>query len=97
MSQLAKLAGKKGVYGILTYLNEKGRARFREINGATNLPSPASLTQALQELHKAGFIDRKVSDIPGKAAISYYFLTQRGGDLLRVIDEMKKLERSVTV
>ncbi len=92
--ELQRLVGKTGVYKVLSYLSTTEKARFKDINEATRMPCPASLSQALKELHKLGFIARKTVDVPGETPVSYYFLTPRGSELLNVINTLKELEKT---
>jgi len=84
--------GKRGVFEVLDYLSGKPRARFRDVNTATQLPCQATLSQALHKLHKLGFIDRKVEDIPGESPVAYYFIEEKGKKLLNLMKKAKELQ-----
>lgn len=93
MSGILKLIGKKGVFEVLDYLSGVERARFRDINAETQLPCQATLSQALQLLHKLGFINRKTFDTPGESPVAYYFIEDKGRELLNLMNDVKELEK----
>lgn len=83
-TKAAEVLGRKWTLEMIYYLRERKRfCELQEIVGGVN---PATLTQRLKVLDQAGIIQRHaISNAPRHVE---YDLTEKGKDLLSVLDAM---------
>lgn len=90
MSEL-RLLFKKGRINLLLYLHKKKSARHSEIINQRFVQSRSSVSVMLTELEKNNLIKRVV--ISTKPPQTYYELTEHGENIVRHIQEIKRILR----
>ena len=81
------LLSKRHALTVVWLLQARSPRRFNEIKRALDV-NPVSLTQRLTELEQAGVLQRKVyNETPPRVE---YNLTQKGKDLLPLMDALGK-------
>lgn len=82
-----ELLGRRHVLSILWALRQASPRRFTELKRATSV-NAVTLTQRLQELQRAGVVERRVyNELPPRVE---YGLTPKGRDLLVIMDQLEQ-------
>jgi DNA-binding HxlR family transcriptional regulator len=84
---------KDGYFETLLYLSTVDMARNSQIIKNTQLCS-ATQSKVLQTLHKYHFIDRIIENEPGKQTIWYYKILETGLELLKLLKDTEKYEKT---
>lgn len=82
-----ELIGKRWT-GLIVRVLLSGPKRFKELTEIISNVSSKVLTERLKELETAGIVNRKV--YPEMPVRIEYCLTEKGRDLLPVLDELQK-------
>jgi DNA-binding HxlR family transcriptional regulator len=82
-----ELIGKRWT-GLIVRVMLTGPKRFKELTEIISNVSSKVLTERLKELETAGIVNRKV--YPEMPVRIEYCLTEKGRDLLPVLDELQK-------
>jgi DNA-binding HxlR family transcriptional regulator len=82
-----------GYYETLLYLSTVDMARNSQIIKHTKL-CPATQSKVLQNLHKYRFIDKVIEDEPGKQTKWYYKICETGLELLKLLKDTEKYEKT---
>ena len=90
--ELMKILSKKNNYLALSYLAKFEKVHFRKIKRELNIEGK-SLYRALEELVKAGLVQKEVEEPAKRTSKVFYSLTELGKKAIKVYDYIEELEK----
>jgi DNA-binding HxlR family transcriptional regulator len=88
-----EILGKKGCIKVLEALKDGKKRRYKDLFILTSLPS-ATLSTLLKDLVILGLVKKDVENRPGRILIEYQ-ITQKGKEVIKLLEELEKLLEEV--
>jgi DNA-binding HxlR family transcriptional regulator len=88
-----EIFGKKGCIKVLEALKDGKKRRYKDLLSLTSLPA-ATLVMRLKDLVILGLVEKNVENRLGQILI-WYQITQKGKEVIKLLEEFEKLLEGV--
>ena len=89
---LLKVLAKKNNYLVMKFLYNHGKSYFKEIKTGLRVDGKV-VNRALEELVKAGLVQKEIEEPAKRTSKVYYSLTELGKEAIKVYEYVEELEK----